>query len=874
VACRQRVGGRRATRPPYMDKVVRAKVIVRGVVQGVGFRPFIHRLATEHHLTGWVLNSTEGVVIEVEGEQDAVESFLADLPVKRPPLAVIEKIETTFLPPVGYPSFVIEASAQAEGGFVLVSPDICTCPDCQRELFAPTDRRYRYPFTNCTNCGPRFTIIKDIPYDRPLTTMAAFTMCPDCAAEYHDPADRRFHAQPNACPVCGPHVWLETNSTRSNDFSRFQANSCPQMTTEVVTTNTEAIAQARRLLAEGHIVAVKGLGGFHLACDATNDAAVRLLRERKRRVDKPFALMSPDVATIEQYCFVSEGERQLLESPQRPIVLLRRRPESPISPAVAPGNNFLGVMLPYTPLHYLLLADEGRGTRDEGRGKRDEERGTRAEGCSSSVLRPSSALVMTSGNLAEEPIATDNGEARQRLAPLADAFLMHNRDIHVRCDDSVTRLFEGREMLLRRSRGYAPFPLRLGFELQEILAVGGELKNTFCLTKGTYAFLSQHIGDLENWETLASFAANIEHFQRLFRVNPTIIAHDLHPDYLSTKWAIEQRTKSIEHRLGTEDWGLRTCPVQHHHAHMASVMAEHGLNERVIGVSWDGTGYGTDGQIWGGEFLVGDYTAFRRAAHLKYVRLPGSEAAIRHPLRMALSHLVNAYGEAAWDLALPALARLEPTERAVVRHQIETGFNSPWTSSAGRLFDAVSALLGVRDVVNYEGQAAIELEMLVAEGVEEWYEVTEELGDREIRKLGNQGIRKSGNSRFPDSLITDSLVPDSLATDALILDPAPLIRAVVDDLRAGTPAPVIAARFHNTLARLIVDTCGIIRQREGLNKVCLSGGVFQNVTLLSRTLRGLREAGFAPYIHHLVPPNDGGIALGQALVAHFSTQTT
>jgi hydrogenase maturation protein HypF len=829
-----------------MDKVVRAKVIVRGVVQGVGFRPFTHRLATEHHLTGWVLNSTEGVVIEVEGEPAAVESFLADLPAKRPPLAVIEKIETTFLPPVGYPSFVIEASTQAEGGFVLVSPDICTCPDCQRELFDPADRRYRYPFTNCTNCGPRFTIIKDIPYDRPLTTMAAFAMCPDCAAEYHDPTNRRFHAQPNACPVCGPHVWLETSSARSNDFSRFQSYTYPPMTTEVVTTNTtEAIAQARRLLAEGRIVAVKGLGGFHLACDATNDAAVRLLRERKRRVDKPFALMSPDVATIEQYCFVSEGERQLLESPQRPIVLLRRRPETPISPAVAPGNNFLGVMLPYTPLHYLLLADEGRGTRDEGRGTRDE-------GCSSSVLRPSSALVMTSGNLAEEPIATDNAEARQRLAPLADAFLLHNRDIQVRCDDSVTRLFEGREMLLRRSRGYAPFPLRLGFELREILAVGGELKNTFCLTKGTYAFLSQHIGDLENWETLASFAANIEHFQRLFRVHPTIIAHDLHPEYLSTKWANERISESANQQIGKSQisksaiCNLQSAiPIQHHHAHMASVMAEHGLNERVIGVSWDGTGYGTDGQIWGGEFLVGDYAAFRRAAHLKYVRLPGGEVAIRHPLRMALSHLVNAYGEAAWSLDLPALARLEATERAVVRHQIETGFNSPWTSSAGRLFDAVSALLGIRDVVNYEGQAAIELEMLVAEDVEERYEL--ELEEMEKENRGNGG------------------------NEGVLLDPAPLIRAVVDDLRAGTPRPVIAARFHNTLAQLIVDTCGIIRQQEGLNKVCLSGGVFQNVTLLRRTLHDLREAGFAPYIHHLVPPNDGGIALGQALVAHFST---
>ena len=771
--------------------MVRANIVVKGVVQGVGFRPFVHRLAREHGLNGWVLNSTEGVVIEVEGERGSVEAFIADIGPKAPPLAVIEKVDAAFLPPVGYSSFVIQPSREDEDGLVLVSPDIATCPDCLRELFDPQDRRYRYPFTNCTNCGPRFTIIEGVPYDRPRTTMKAFAMCEACEAEYHDPADRRFHAQPNACPACGPRVWLEKSGGIGDKGCGLGVNSYPLTPNPLI--RDEAIERARELLAAGYIVAVKGLGGFHLACDATNDEAVRRLRERKGRVDKPFALMSPDIEAVERFCYLSEGERQLLLSPQRPIVLLRERPDSPISKLVAPRNKYLGVMLPYTPLHYLLLAGDGESPL---------------------------ALVMTSGNMSEEPIVTDNQEARRRLSPLADYFLMHDRPIHIRCDDSVTRLFEGKEFIIRRSRGYAPFPIRLPFQLKEILACGAELKNTFCLTKDTYAFLSQHIGDMENLETLRSYEASIEHFKRLFRIEPRIIAYDMHPDYLSTKYALSQ----IANRK-------LQIAVQHHHAHIASCMAENGLQGRVIGVAFDGTGYGEDGRIWGGEFLVCDYADYQRVAHLAYVPLPGGEAAIRRPYRMALSHLRHAYGSL--DLDLPLLRRVDPVELRVVERQVETGLNSPHTSSMGRLFDAVSALIGLRDVINYEAQAAIELEMIAAEDVEEGY-------------------------AFP---LSPSPYP-------LILDPAPVIRAIVADLRAGVDKPVISAKFHNGVAGMIAAVCGAIREREGLNRVVLSGGVFQNVYLLSRALKRLRREGFEVFIHHQVPTNDGGIALGQALVAN------
>jgi len=760
---------------------VRAQVVVRGIVQGVGFRPFVYRLAQEQRLAGWVLNSTQGVVIEVEGERDRIDCFLAELSASPPPQALIERVETNLLPPIGYSSFVIEASREGNE-FVLISPDICICADCLRELRDSGDRRHTYPFINCTNCGPRFTIISDIPYDRPKTTMRAFAMCPLCDREYHDPADRRFHAQPNACPVCGPQVELVGNGDRLRE----------------ATPQAEAIDSARRLLAEGAILAVKGLGGFHLACDATNPRAVATLRERKRRVDKPFAVMSLDVETVRRYCEVSEGEAQLLEVPARPIVLLRRRPDSPIAPEVAPGNNDTGVMLPYTPLHYLLL-----------------------EGTGGNGARFPPALVMTSGNLSEEPIATGNEEALERLGQLADFFLLHNRDIYVRCDDSVTRLFRGREAIMRRSRGYAPFPVRLNLELEEVLACGAELKNTFCLTKGTYAFLSQHIGDMENYETYESYRSAVEHFRRLFRVEPRAVAHDLHPNYLATRYALEL----------AEAEGLRKVGVQHHHAHVVSCMAENGVSDKVIGVAFDGTGYGTDGHIWGGEFLLADYRRFRRLAHFKYVPLPGGEAAIRRPYRMAVSHLLSAFGEEALDLPLELWSEVHPAELALIRRMMAASVNSPLTSSCGRLFDAVSALLGVRGVVNYEGQAAIDLEMLAAEGVEEaddW---------------------------------------DRSAAYPVIIDPAPLLRGVVSDLMRGVDTGVISAKFHNTIAVIIAAVSEAARQRTGVGKVALSGGVFQNVYLLGRALDELERRGFETLVHHQVPANDGGIALGQAVIA-------
>jgi len=768
------------------SRLTRARVIVRGIVQGVGFRPFIYRLAHHYGLPGWVLNSTDGVVIEVEGAAARLEEFVADITIRAPPRAVVEKVETSRLPPVGYREFIIQPSQEQEDKFVLISPDICICPDCLSELFDPSDRRYRYPFINCTNCGPRFTIIKDIPYDRPRTTMSRFQMCSGCESEYHHPADRRFHAQPDACAGCGPQVWLVSGENPNRHLARGDA----------------AVLMTRNLLSHGSIVAVKGLGGFHLACDATNNAAVSLLRERKHRVNKPFAIMCLDSATVERYCEVSDAEKQLLESPQRPIVLLRGKPDSPISSLAAPNNTSLGVMLPYTPLHYLLLERRGDGT---------------------DVL----ALVMTSGNMSEEPIAIGNEEALACLGELADAFLFHDRDIYLRCDDSVTRVFEGREAIIRRSRGYAPFPVRLNFETRPILACGAQLKNTFCLTKENYAFLSQHIGDMENLETLASFESGIEHFKRLFRISPEVIAYDLHPDYLATKYALQ-----LEHDdRKNVDRKMQFVPVQHHHAHIASCLAENGVMEPVIGVAFDGTGYGEDGQIWGGEFFTGDLRHFERRAHLKYVVLPGGEAAIRKPYRMALSYLAGL--PQALTNGLGLLQWIDPLEVEIVKRQIEKRINSPLTSSCGRLFDAVSALLGVCDVATYEGQAAIELEMAADESVVDSY---------------------------PWFLPKDKF--------PLIIDQLPLFESIIHDLKTGVAVATISGRFHNSIAEMTAAVCFRIREYDGISKVALSGGVFQNLYLLKQTLACLRRDGFAPYIHHQVPCNDGGIALGQAVIAH------
>jgi hydrogenase maturation protein HypF len=776
-----------------------ASIHITGIVQGVGFRPFVYGLAKRLALTGSVRNTSAGVDIEADGTKSTLDDFIFTLKNELPPLARIDDLQTNWHDPNGFTTFEILHSEAVAGAFQPISPDVCTCPDCLRELFDPKDRRYRYPFINCTNCGPRFTIITDIPYDRPNTTMAPFAMCPECAAEYQNPLDRRFHAQPMACPVCGPHVWLETRPTS-------------HVPRHALASGDEAILAAQRMLTEGKIVAIKGLGGFHLACDATNPTVVSDLRRRKLRVDKPFALMMPDLETVKQHCFVNDAERELLLSRARPIVLLNRRPESNIATESAPRQDTLGIMLPYTPLHYLLLAD-------------NRSRIT--------------ALVMTSGNLSEEPIATDNDEARQRLASLADAFLMHNRDIHTRCDDSVVRVIsdqlsvisdqsESKTLItdhwslstfpLRRSRGYAPDPIQLPFDAPPLLATGPELKNTFCLTRERYAFLSHHIGDIENYETLRSFEDGVAHLERLFRIQPKAIACDLHPNYLSTRYALQRAERD----------NLPTFAVQHHHAHVAACMAEHGLTGEspLIGVVFDGTGYGEDATIWGGEFLVADYACYQRPYHLAHFPLPGGDAAIRHPARTALALL--------WQLGLDWDEHLAPSqdlcyeERMALRVQLERGLNAPLTSSMGRLFDAAAALAGVRQQVNYEAQAAIEFEAL-ADPLEE------------------------GEYLF--------------TVNRPEIQPRPAFEALRADVLASVPLAVISARFHNGLAEMVCEVCCRIRSESSLNAVALSGGVWQNQLLLKRTLARLQGKGFQVYIHRQVPTNDGGLSLGQAAVA-------
>ena len=786
------------------------KIHVTGVVQGVGFRPFVYQIATRANLCGWVANTSAGVDIEIEGDAAALDAFVRALNDEKPPLAHIDSVDVHDFTSNGhapFDRFEIRASVALAGAFQPISPDISICPDCLRELFDPNDRRYRYPFINCTNCGPRFTIIDDIPYDRPKTTMRTFEMCDDCAREYHDPLNRRFHAQPVACPKCGPKIWLESKSQSA-------IRNC-----ELGIANYEAVVETQRRLARGSIVAIKGLGGFHLACDATNTNAVTELRRRKLRVDKPFALMMLDVGTVKQHCFVDDAERALLESRERPIVLLRRRPDSPIADAVAPNNHFLGVMLPYTPLHYLLLTEDGRWKTEDNR--------------PSPVLRPPSVLVMTSGNLSEEPIATDNDDARMRLANLADAFLMHDRDIRTRCDDSVVRVFSPSPVTdgggvgvgvypLRRSRGYAPFPVRLPFDAPPLLATGAELKNTFCITRERYAFLSHHIGDMENYETLRSFEDGVAHFERLFRVAPRALAYDLHPNYLATRYALER----------TEREGLPAIGVQHHHAHIAACMAEHGLSgdHPVIGVAFDGTGYGDDGAIWGGEILIADYAGYRRAFHLDYIPLPGGDKATREPWRIALAWLRKAGIE--WSDDLPSVHAADERAHQVVRTQIERGTNAPLTSSMGRLFDAVAALAGVRQTVNYEAQAAIEFENQCSV-----------VSSRDSEANYELGIANS------------------------IIDPIPMIHSVVADMRAGVPIDEISARFHNGVAEMVARVCVLAREQFSVNEVALSGGVWQNMTLLARTIDLLRRDEFIVYIHRQAPANDGGLALGQAVVA-------
>ena len=778
------------------------RVHITGIVQGVGFRPFVYNLATRLDLKGWVKNTSAGVEIEVDGEREALDLFVQQLRDDAPKLSSIDEFSASFRPANGFRSFEILHSESVEGAFQPISPDVSICDDCLRELLDPNDRRYRYPFINCTHCGPRFTIIKDIPYDRPMTTMAGFPMCDECEKEYSDPTNRRFHAQPVACSVCGPHVWLEI---RSDDFSRPRA-----------TESEDPVLETRRLLSDGKILAIKGLGGFHLACDATNSKSVAELRNRKLRVDKPFAIMMPDIQTIEQHCFVSDAEQELLSSTARPIVLLKRKPESNIVEEAAPKQDWIGVMLPYTPLHYLLLE--------------------KTEGFPE-------ALVMTSGNLSEEPIATDNDEARKRLSNLADAFLMHNRDIYIRSDDSVVRVFTGHESRntqhggldtageqrlpdhqmksiypLRRSRGYSPFPVKLPFEVPQILAAGSELKNTFCITNKNYAFLSHHIGDMENYETLKSFEQGVEHFENLFRVKPEAIAYDLHPNYLATRYALERAERENIPSMG----------VQHHHAHIAACMAEHGLNgtHPVIGLAFDGTGYGEDGAIWGGEVLIVDYKSYQRKYHLEYFPLPGGDAAIKKPARTALALLWSLGME--WDERLISVAEFSAEDQVVLRTQLERKINTPMTSSMGRLFDAAAALAGVRQKVNYEGQAAIEFEALADE---------------------------TERASYSFGLDQDTVKVRSV------------VEALIKDVMAGIHISKISARFHNGLAESAREICSKIKLETRIDEVVLSGGVWQNITLLGRTLSLLNKDGFRVYIHREVPTNDGGLSLGQAVIA-------
>ncbi len=762
--------------------LARQVVLVKGIVQGVGFRPFVYQLAGRYGLKGSVVNTPEGVEIDVEGEPAALAEFIGSLKKEAPPLARIEDLFIQPGEPAGYREFSIGQTERAGSAEALVSIDVAVCPDCLRELFDPRDRRYRYPFINCTNCGPRFTIIKDVPYDREYTTMSIFPMCPDCAGEYHNPADRRFHAQPNACYVCGPKVVLRDTGGR-------------------VVNQEDPIAAAARLLKEKQILAVKGLGGYHLACNALDNGVVNLLRGRKFREDKPFAVMVRDLAQAAQYCCLNEEEAALLTSPARPIVLLKKK-ACLMAEQVAPGNAFLGLMLPYTPLHYLLFGQ---------------------------VDFP---LVMTSGNLSDEPIAYEDADAFARLGRIAEYFLTHDREIWHRCDDSVTRIYRGREYLLRRSRGYTPAPVKLDLELGQVLAVGGEQKNTFCLTKGRYAFVSHHIGDLENLETLTAFEREIGMYKKLFHLEPDLVAYDLHPEYLSTKYALDLP-------------GIKKTGVQHHHAHIAGCMAEHGLAGQVLGVAFDGTGFGADGTIWGGEFLAASLTGFKRIGHLAYVPMPGGARAIKEPWRMAAGYLYSQFGPEWRDQpGVGFLSEKEGTLLDTLEEMLSQGINCPPTSSMGRLFDAVAALIGIREQVNYEGQAAVEMEQIA----------------RLAGDAGGDAAGDAGGQKY-SYLIRDEF-------NLFKIEPGPMIREILVDLAQGEPQSLVAYKFHRTVKDMVEAVCLLARERSGENRVCLSGGVFQNMLLLDMVHRGLAQNGFEVFVHRLVPTNDGGISLGQAVVAN------
>ncbi len=761
--------------------IQRIRIALRGAVQGVGFRPFVYALASEMMLPGWVLNSPQGVFIEVEGKEEDLHSFLFRLQNEKPALSFIQSLEFSFLDPIPYSGFEIRDSELLGTRDTLILPDIAMCAECLSDVFDSNNRRYRYPFTNCTHCGPRFTIMESLPYDRSNTSMKSFKMCPDCGKEYENPDDRRFHAQPNACPVCGPSLQLWDPSGN------------------LLSSKERALMESVEAIRDGHIVAIKGLGGFHLVTDARNAQAVETLRFRKHRDEKPFALMYPSLESAEKDCAISRLEARLLNSPEAPIVLLSRKrgnSRQSIAPNVAPHNPYLGVMLPYTPLHHILMNE---------------------------LAFP---IVATSGNLSEEPICIDEQEALARLSGIADLFLVHNRPIVRHVDDSILRVVMQRELVLRRARGYAPLPLHFGGMSSDILAVGGHLKNTIAVTAGNNIFTSQHIGDLENREASEAFHNVILSFHRLYQTNPTHVAADMHPDYDSTKYASE--------------CGIPMVSVQHHYAHVAACMAENELDGRVLGVSWDGTGYGLDGTIWGGEFLLTEKAGFERVASFRKFRLPGSAAAIKEPRRSALGVLFEVMGDHAFDLKdLAPIRSFSNTEISVLSQMLRKEIQSPWTTSAGRLFDAVASLTGIRQSINYEGQAAMELEFTVGS--------------------------ESTNEVYPFSISDwiEASAKDNAQTPPITVDWEPLIRAILQDIQNAIPLAMISKKFHNTLAEIIVE----VAQSAAEKRIVLTGGCFQNRVLVERAVQRLRTEGFHPYWHQRIPPNDGGISVGQVVAA-------
>ncbi len=748
---------------------------IRGVVQGIGFRPYIYALAKKHHLAGFVLNNSEGVYIEVEGNDFNINNFLIAVKNNEHPQADIFDIKSERVVQAGYTRFDIRESQLKDIKSVPVSAELSTCDECLTELLDPADRRYGYPFINCTNCGPRFTIVRDIPYDRKKTTMSKFKMCEKCFEEYENPSDRRFHAQPNACNECGPQLAILSSEGREIKVD-------------------DVIIEAVRLLKDGHIIAVKGLGGYHLACDASSQDAVSKLRSRKYREYKPFAIMVRDIATANEICHLNREEEDLLKGVKRPIVLLSKRDNNYIAGDVAPNQRYLGVMLPYTPLHYLLLEKSGL------------------------------ILVMTSANISTEPIVYEDA-AVSRLRNIADFYVVHNREIQIRTDDSVSRIWNGKEMLIRRSRGYAPLPLNIKKTFRNhILSCGTDLKNVFCLVKENHAYMSHHIGDLDNVETMISLENGINHFKRMFDIEPAVVAYDLHPNYISSKYA-----RSLKN--------MRQIGIQHHYAHIVSCMADNEIEEQVIGIAFDGTGYGIDGNIWGGEFFLCDYEHFDRQAHIEYFPLPGGDNAIAEPWRITASLLYKIYGDDMMNLDIDFIKQLDTDKWMVIKHMIEKNINLSLTSSMGRLFDAVSALIGVRRIIYYEAQAAIELEMIADsdESGEYTYDLKECDGRKEI-------------------LLAD------------------LIKEIVVDITSGIGTEKISAKFHNTISKIALDMSIYIRELKGINSVALSGGVFQNIFLLDMIHKRLTENGFNVYTHHRVPTNDGGIALGQAIIASISSK--